>query len=200
MTTYVNHGFRTNILTLFLFVVLVVISALHQTKAATIEWTINNGNFADGGVVTGSFNWDTDLKTLTSWNFSVSGGDTSDFPSPFTYSDTLANNIGQADRLFDGSRLLFFDSSPNVFGTTRELRFGLASLSQLDIASSMLPLFGINNTGPTGLIECYNCSPIRLGRDGAFLSASVVPVPAAVWLFGSALIGLVGFGKRSKAA
>jgi len=30
--------------------------------------------------------------------------------------------------------------------------------------------------------------------------ASVVPVPAAVWLFGTALIGLVGFGKRSKAA
>jgi ABC-type antimicrobial peptide transport system permease subunit len=27
-----------------------------------------------------------------------------------------------------------------------------------------------------------------------------VPVPAAVWLFGTALIGLVGFGKRRKAA
>jgi hypothetical protein len=29
---------------------------------------------------------------------------------------------------------------------------------------------------------------------------SPVPVPAAIWLFGTALIGLVGFGKRSKAA
>ena len=29
---------------------------------------------------------------------------------------------------------------------------------------------------------------------------SAVPVPAAVWLFGTALIGLVGFGKRRKAA
>ena len=27
-----------------------------------------------------------------------------------------------------------------------------------------------------------------------------VPVPAAVWLFGTALIGLFGFGKRRKAA
>jgi hypothetical protein len=27
---------------------------------------------------------------------------------------------------------------------------------------------------------------------------SVVPVPAAVWLFGTALIGLIGFGKRRK--
>jgi len=29
---------------------------------------------------------------------------------------------------------------------------------------------------------------------------SPVPVPAAVWLFGTALVGLVGFGKRRKAA
>jgi hypothetical protein len=31
-------------------------------------------------------------------------------------------------------------------------------------------------------------------------SVSAVPVPAAVWLFGTALIGLVGFSKRRKAA
>jgi hypothetical protein len=31
-------------------------------------------------------------------------------------------------------------------------------------------------------------------------SASAVPVPAAIWLFGTALIGLVGFGKRRKVA
>ncbi|MCH6566526.1 MAG: VPLPA-CTERM sorting domain-containing protein [Proteobacteria bacterium] len=29
---------------------------------------------------------------------------------------------------------------------------------------------------------------------------SLIPVPAAVWLFGTALIGLVGFGKRRKAS
>jgi len=28
---------------------------------------------------------------------------------------------------------------------------------------------------------------------------NVVPLPAALWLFGSALIGLVGFGRRKKA-
>jgi len=29
---------------------------------------------------------------------------------------------------------------------------------------------------------------------------SPVPVPAAVWLFGTALIGMIGFGRRRKAA
>lgn len=36
--------------------------------------------------------------------------------------------------------------------------------------------------------------------DNFSYSISEVPVPAAVWLFGTALIGLVGFSKRKKAA
>ena len=36
--------------------------------------------------------------------------------------------------------------------------------------------------------------------DNIVLSTSPVPVPAAIWLFGTALIGLVGFSKRRKAA
>jgi len=34
----------------------------------------------------------------------------------------------------------------------------------------------------------------------SILSTSAVPVPAAVWLFGSGLIGLVGIGRRKRAA
>ena len=36
--------------------------------------------------------------------------------------------------------------------------------------------------------------------SGQTIAASVVPIPAAIWLFGTALIGLVGFSKRKKAA
>jgi hypothetical protein len=36
--------------------------------------------------------------------------------------------------------------------------------------------------------------------DWEISEISAVPVPAAVWLFGTALIGLVGFGKRRKTA
>lgn len=38
--------------------------------------------------------------------------------------------------------------------------------------------------------------------DGSVLSvdAAIVPVPAAVWLFGSGLLGLVGIARRKKAA
>ena len=37
-----------------------------------------------------------------------------------------------------------------------------------------------------------------MGFDNVSLSVSAVPVPAAVWLFGTALLGLIGFSKRRK--
>jgi hypothetical protein len=48
----------------------------------------------------------------------------------------------------------------------------------------------------------------EVGNNGETLSGAVdvsdvpavVPVPATIWLFGTALIGLVGFSKRRKAA
>ena len=40
----------------------------------------------------------------------------------------------------------------------------------------------------------------EIAFDDVQLSVSAVPVPAAAWLFGTALIGLVGFGKRRKTA
>jgi hypothetical protein len=52
--------------------------------------------------------------------------------------------------------------------------------------------------GPDGCNNCY----VGMGIDNleAFTSLNPVPVPAAFWLFGTALIGLIGFGKRRKVA
>ena len=36
-------------------------------------------------------------------------------------------------------------------------------------------------------------------HDGDVAALSSVPVPAAVWLFGSGLFGLLGFARRKKA-
>ncbi|MCW9025191.1 MAG: PEP-CTERM sorting domain-containing protein, partial [Gammaproteobacteria bacterium] len=49
---------------------------------------------------------------------------------------------------------------------------------------------------------------VEIGKDyffgasanvNGYTDVSAVPVPAAVWLFGSGLIGLIGFSKRKKA-
>jgi hypothetical protein len=45
-----------------------------------------------------------------------------------------------------------------------------------------------------GVLHAYKASSADLAGYVA-----PVPVPAAVWLFGSALAGVIGFGKRRKA-
>lgn len=51
----------------------------------------------------------------------------------------------------------------------------------------------IENTSTSGSIA-------RFYVDNVSFTSTVVPVPAAVWLFGTALIGLFGFSKRRKAS
>jgi len=54
-------------------------------------------------------------------------------------------------------------------------------------------------------LEAYNGSSLLARTDmsiivGTGATVPPVPVPAAIWLFGTAMIGLVGFGKRRKTA
>lgn len=49
-------------------------------------------------------------------------------------------------------------------------------------------------------ILSYTAHPQWFADNASFDEVSSVPVPAAVWLFGTALIGLFGFDKRRKAA
>ena len=64
------------------------------------------------------------------------------------------------------------------------------------------PLFNYQWLCVDPLSGCTNDSTgsYTLTGEGVPYPTSVVPVPAAVWLFGTALIGLVGFNKRRKAA
>ncbi len=41
---------------------------------------------------------------------------------------------------------------------------------------------------------------IGSGNSMEVLSISTVPIPAAVWLFGSGLLGLLGIARRKKAS
>ena len=69
--------------------------------------------------------------------------------------------------------------------------------------SAAIITYGLNNNA--GLIHSYNViagaslvvgDSTFNGPSGLAIQVSPVPAPAAIWLFGTSLIGLVGFGKR----
>ena len=86
----------------------------------------------------------------------------------------------------------------NSFGTLDYLTFKF---------DSWLAVYQITDGDTSGSWDldalCTNDGACNNGGNAAALSHSagysVVPVPAAAWLFGSGLIGLVGFARRKKA-
>lgn len=192
MDSYACYRLHKVVWALILFIGLSVFSAMHQAKAVTVVWSLENASFDDGGSVSGSFSWDTELNAVLSWNFTVTGGNTANFSSPFTYSNTLSNHFGAYLPSVDF--LYFADFTQDVRG----FRIGLIDEDSLDIPVSMLALDPVFGTGSNGYLECFDCSPLRFGIEGAYLSA--VPIPAAIWFFGTALVGLVGFSKLRKPA
>ena len=73
-------------------------------------------------------------------------------------------------------------------------RRNLVRLNDRPSYSESLTMDNIN-LGAGGVEDTWVYSTI----GSALIRPSVVPVPAAVWLFGSGLIGLVGFARRKKA-
>jgi hypothetical protein len=70
---------------------------------------------------------------------------------------------------------------------------------------SSIALYGLTGNAGTGTVESYILGSAKLGSDGTLTltgntTTAPVPLPAAVWLFGSGLMGLVGVSRRRKTA
>lgn len=95
---------------------------------------------------------------------------------------TLAGGVGGSTSvtgiLGNSLEFLLYGHTGNVTSSP----FG-SSYSPTDVFANLLGTWALGNDG----LLTYN---------GA--NAAVVPVPAAVWLFGSALLGLVGVGRRKQ--
>jgi hypothetical protein len=178
---------------LFSFTVVILGLALTPAVAvsAPITWTIQDGQLDAGyggitGSIYGSFDFDSDFDAFSNINITVEelGNQTnfSDFDlDPFTGFPQFAlisGYDGGAGGPFTGAPILLLQFDNDL----------LAGNSPVGIES--FSFFG----------ECLN--DICHEASGAYnVSGSVVssvPLPAAAWLFGSAMLGLIGVARRRK--
>jgi hypothetical protein len=142
-------------------------------SAAPVTWTLNGVTFDDGGTATGQFDYDADLKQYS--NVSITTSFVNEYPSQIYNlaepADSSPTSLYAWSIESPGALVLFFIGSPAAAGDTVEIA--------------------------TTSYEVYGEFPVeRYVTSG---TVSSVPIPAAVWLFGSALAGL-GWLRRKQTA
>jgi len=89
-----------------------------------------------------------------------------------------------------------FDVSGNILGTVTTPTFGgnpvTPSSFMVDNFTQAIAFAGIKR------VEVENITTFGIGIDD--LNFTPVPIPAAIWLFGSGLLGMIGIARRKKAA
>ncbi len=146
-----------------------------------LTWTLNDIVFEDGGTATGSFVYDADANSYSSINITTQGGD---------------------DSLYGGTYTQLFGSYSNTSGYVQTESL-LCGVPQEMCGFGLLFESGLTNVGGTKAIIFDNSISVEIRpnsfqlRDITSGTVSAVPIPAAVWLFGSALAGL-GWMRRKQ--
>jgi hypothetical protein len=69
------------------------------------------------------------------------------------------------------------------------------------LGSTAIPIYALTGNNGTGTPQSYILGSATLSSAGTLtITGNPVPLPAAVWLFGSGVLGLIGVSRRRKAA
>jgi len=200
-----------------------IVSAVNYTDGISTAFStgLDYSDLASGSA--GSQSWNVDLSGLNIddgdwvvWNaVAVGNGIQGEFLStmstkPFNFNNTQGGQMYQGYEGYQQSvdygefktaangQAYHGDAWRGAFGTT-------LSMDNQVALGGPYTLWGTDNWNNIPVLYEFSAESgytISLDASGALEltnNATVVPVPAAVWLFGSALLGLVGVGRRATA-
>jgi hypothetical protein len=183
-----------------------------DTAGNVLEWSVQAGQYANGDASTPSIKVTGDGKFLTTSQQPVSVILGKNVNNLSKWSGIDATVTALNTNITSGSSVLGTSAAgagiwdptagnQNVggwFGGNGPLTFpGLLT----DQVGAKQDLYGVTGNGgsATTKIQVYSLGQFQLSADGTLSSVSSVPIPAALWLFGSGLLGLAGVGRRKAA-
>jgi hypothetical protein len=165
----------------------ILLMVVGAANAVPVTWTFNDFEFDDGGVATGSFVYDADTNTYSDISVTTTTGSTLDgVHHAYLWSEVVSDSdgmvfIGNGDH-WDGE-IFVYEEYLILIALSGDMTNSGGSLS-LQSHSHETTCAGFCSIPPE--------PPKRYLISG---SISAVPIPAAVWLFGSGL-GILGWFRR----
>ncbi len=183
--------------------------------AAPINWQLNNVTFASNqtagvgpfdGTATGSFTYDAVTNIYSNVNITTTG---SGYWGTDNCGDSaLCGTYIRATDLYSTLSATSLQATPTASDPANAIGYYGMSMqfagSGLTGAGGTVDLYTAGGTDGEGICATVACDPTGAGAVSAFRgfsggSVSAVPIPAAAWLFGSAMLGLFGIARRKKA-
>jgi len=153
------------------------------------------------------------INTSVFQEYTIDAGDvgsvwtlTFDAKSPFENGifDTINGNGGDINNPQSASAFIKTLDPQAGYWATNDIRVDMTNISNTDWATFSISL-DLSDPALEGQLLQFGFNTVNTEYDysGVFydnIIFSPVPVPAAVWLFGSGLLGLIGIARRKKAA
>ena len=190
-----KHGYLIKVVGLLAS--LLIASSSHAMTSFTFKATVNDGSIFDGTTGFGTVSYDEAMLESGYYDFSMAET-SSQFDISFTIFDQTFDRNNDIDKFeYDSPSLYVSDFVPSMLSLV---------ISEIDVPDPIIDggSFGVNYieiTNPQILtISLYNlgefiASPVGSAWDydiGVELITTEVPVPAAAWLFLSAMASLSG--------
>jgi hypothetical protein len=120
---------------------------------------------------------------------------TVEFTAAVTGSYTISGQFIGADIFENAHSVSIFNNGTSLWSNT------ISSIGQADtfsITANILAGSTIDFKVLTGSSGCSYCN-LSTGLQATIVAPAAVPVPSAIWLFGSAIVGYLGFNRRKTA-